>query len=125
MKYESFFYNSKYISTNDNIKILINNLIKILDQKCIKEFNPTWRGDEGITKVFVLKLKERLISKYGKKRENLITIRLRIDQLDIEVFNGIYRNGKEFSYNLNTADNDLTLLYEDINNLFNSKIITE
>lgn len=125
MKYESFFFNSKYKTANNYIKMLINNLIIILDQKCIKEFNPTWRGDEGATKVFVIKLKQRIKSKYGKKRENLITIRLRIELLDIEVFNGIYRKGKEFSYKLNTADNDLVLLYEDINNLFNSKIINE
>lgn len=48
-----------------------------------------------------------------------------MEQLDIEVFNGIYCNGKEFSYNLNTTNSDFTRLYEDINNLFISKVIKE
>ena len=125
MKYENFFYDDKHKMTNDKIKMLINNLIKTFDEKCIKIFYPAWRGDEGNTKVFALKLQERLISKYGRKRENIITIRLRMEQLDIEVFDGIYCNGKEFPYNLNVTDNDLTRLFKDINNLFISKIINE
>jgi len=67
----------------------------------------------------------RVISKYGKRRENIITIRLRMEQLDIEVFNGIYCNGKEFPYNLNVTDSDLTRLHKDINNSFISRIISE
>jgi hypothetical protein len=125
MKYENFFYDNKYKMTNDKIKMLISDLIKDFDEKCIEKFYPMWRGDEGNTKVFVIKLEEKLISKYGKKRENVITIRLRMEQLDIEVFNGIYCNGKEFSYNLNVNDSNLIRLYEDINNLFVSKIINE
>lgn len=111
--------------TNDKIKMLINSLIKTFDERCIREFYPSWRGDEGNTKVFVLKLQERLISKYGKRRKNIITTRLRMEQLDIEVFNGTYCNGREFPYNLNVTNSDLTRLYKDINNLFISKIINE
>ena len=125
MKYEDFFYDNKYKMANDKIKILINNLIKSFDKKCIEKFHPKWRGDEGDTKVFVLKFQEKLISKYGKKRENIITVRLRMEQLDIEVFNGIYCNGKEFPYNLNVTDSDLTRLHKDINDLFISRIISE
>ncbi|AET68618.1 hypothetical protein Desor_3099 [Desulfosporosinus orientis DSM 765] len=125
MKYEEFFNDNKFKMANDKIKMLISNLIKIFDKKCIKEFYPAWRGDEGDTKVFVLKLQERLKSKYGKKRENIITVRLRFSQLDIEVFNGIYCNGNEFSCNSNFTDSDLTRLYKDINNSFSSRIINE
>jgi hypothetical protein len=120
---EEFFNDNKYKMDNDNIKILINNIIKIFEGKCNLEFCPKWRGNEGDTKVFVLKLKERVISKYGKKRENIITVRLRIQQLDIEVFSGLYCNGKEFSYNSNTKDSSLVGLYNDINDLFDSQIV--
>lgn len=125
MKYESFFNDDKYKMSNNKIKMLINNLIKTFDEKCIKSFYPKWRGNEGDTKVFVLKLQERLLSKYGKKRENIITVRLRTEQIDIEVFNGEYCNGKEFSYNLNTSNSNLIRLYKEINNLFILKVINE
>ena len=62
MKYEDFFYDNKYKMANDKIKMLINNLIKTFENKCIKKFYPAWLGDEGDTKVFVLKLQERLIT---------------------------------------------------------------
>ncbi|WP_066620621.1 hypothetical protein [Clostridium magnum] len=125
MKYEDFFYDNKYKNSNDNIKILINSLIKIFEEKCIKKFYPVWRGNGGETKVFALKLEERLISKYGKKRENIITVRLRMEHLDIEGFKGIYANGKELPYSLDITENRLIRLYRDINNLFISKIINE
>lgn len=123
MRYENFFNDNKYKMANDTIKTLINNLTKNFKEKCTKEFYPKWRGNEGSTEVFVFKLEEKLMSKYGKKRENIITVRLRMEKLDIEVFSGIYCNGKEFSYNLNVTKSELAKLYQDINDLFNSKII--
>jgi len=125
MKYESFFYNNKYEMSSDKIKILINNLINNFKKKCIRKFYPKWRRDEGDTKVFVLKLEEKLISKYDKKRENIITVRLRLEQLDIEVYKGIYCKSKGFHYDLNVTDISLTSLYEDINSLFVPKIINK
>lgn len=118
MRYENFFNNNKYKMANDTIKILINNLVKNFEEKCTKGFYPKWRGNEGSTEVFVFKLKEKLVSKYGQKRENIITVRLRMEQLDIEVFSGTYCNGKEFSYNLSVTESELAKLYEDINYLF-------
>lgn len=124
MKYEEFFNDNKYKNSNDKNKILINNILQIFDEKCTKEFYPSWRNNEGNTKVFAIKLKEKLMSKYGSKRENIVTIRLRMEQLDIEVFRGTYCKGQEFPYNLDTTDIDLIKLYEDINDLFASGLIT-
>lgn len=125
MKYDNFFRDDKYKILNDNVKMLINNLIRIFDEKCTKEFYPAWRGNEGNTKVFAIKSQVKLMSKYGKSRENIITIRLRMDHLDIEVFKGIYCNGSEFFFSSDVTDNDLAKLYKDINDLFASKIINE
>lgn len=123
MKNEEFFNHKKYKNINDKNKTLINNMLKIFEEKCTKEFYPSWRNDEGNVKVFAIKLKEKLMSKYGSKRENIVTIRLRVEQLDIEVFRGTYCKGQEFPYGLDTTDIDLLRLYEDINNLFASRII--
>ena len=46
-----------------------------------------------------------------------------MDPLDVEVFSGTYCNGKEFQYNLSVTNSELTKLYEDINELFKSRII--
>ncbi|MBZ9634608.1 hypothetical protein [Clostridium sp. FP1] len=121
---EVFSQDNKYKMNNDNIKVLIKNIIEIFEERCTKNFYPKWRGNEGDTKVFVLKLDERLLSKYGKKRENIITVRLRTQQLDIEVFSGLYSNGKEFPYDSNAKDSDLLKLYKDINDLFVSQIVS-
>lgn len=123
MRYENFFQDNKYKMANDTIKILINNLIKNFEDKCTKKFYPKWRGNEGGTEVFVFKSEEKLMSKYGKKRENIITVRLRVEQLDVEVFSGTYCNGKEFCYNLSATESELVKLYEDINDLLMSMII--
>lgn len=123
MRYENFFNDNKYKMANETIKKLINNLIGNFEEKCTKRFYPKRRGDEGHTEVFVFKLEEKLISKYGKTRENIITVRLRVEQLDVEVFSGTYCNGKEFSYNLSVTESELVKLYEDINDLFRSRII--
>jgi hypothetical protein len=123
MRYENFFDDNKYKMANETIKILINNLVRNFQEKCIKGFYPKWRRNESSTEVFVLKLEEKLVSKYGKKRENIITVRLRMEQLDIEVFRGIYCNGKEFSYNLSVTESELVKLYKDINDLFISMLI--
>lgn len=125
MEYKGFFDDNKYKMFNENIKVLINSLIKIFEERCTKKIYPSWRGNEGDTKVFVLKLEERLLSKYDKKRENIITVRIRANQLDVEVFNGIYCNGKEFPYSFNITDSNLSSLYKDINNLFIQKVINE
>lgn len=124
MMYENFFNDNKYTMANDTIKTLINNLIYNFENRCTKKFYPKWRGNEGSTEVFVFKSEEKLTSKYGKKRENIITIRLRNEQLDVEVFSGIYCNGKEFPYNLSVTESELAKLYKDINDLFSSKLIT-
>ncbi|GCD11653.1 hypothetical protein [Clostridium tagluense] len=121
---EVFSQDNKYKMNNNNIKVLIKNIIEIFQERCTKIFYPKWRGNEGDTKVFVLKLDERLLSKYGKKRENIITVRLRTQQLDIEVFSGLYSNGKEFHYDSNAKDSDLLKLYKDINDLFVSQIVS-
>ncbi|ERI94652.1 hypothetical protein HMPREF1982_00789 [Clostridiales bacterium oral taxon 876 str. F0540] len=124
MKYEEFFTDNKYKNSNDKNKILIDSILKIFEEKCTKEFYPAWRNDEGNVKVFAIKLKEKLMSKYGSKRENIVTIRLRMEQLDIEVFRGTYCKNEEFPYSLDTIESDLARLYEDINNLFASGLIT-
>lgn len=72
MRDENFFDDNKYKMANDTIKILINNLVKNFQEKCTKEFYPKWRGNESSTEVFVFKLEEKLVSKYGQKRENII-----------------------------------------------------
>jgi hypothetical protein len=123
MRYENFFNDNKYKMANETIKTLINNLIRNFEEKCTKRFYPKWRGNEGRTEVFVFKLEEKLISKYGKTRENIITVRLRVEQLDVEVFSGTYSNGTEFQYNLSVTNSELTKLYEDINELFKSRLI--
>ena len=123
MRYENFFNDNKYIMANETIKTLINNLIRNFEEKCTKRFYPKWRGNEGHTEVFVFKLEEKLMSKYGKTRENIITVRLRVEQLDVEVFSGTYSNGKEFQYNLSVTNSELTKLYEDINELFKLRLI--
>lgn len=88
-KKQDFINDDNYRSSNQIIKILIDNLVKIFEEKCTKEFYPKWRGKEGNTKVFIFKLNEKLISKYGSRRENMITIRVRMSYLDIEVYKDI------------------------------------
>lgn len=118
-----FINHNNYKECNETIKKLIDNLIKIFEEKCREEFYPKWRGNEGSTKVFVFKLYKKLISKYGSSRENIITVRLRQNYLDIEVYNGVYCNGKEFPYSANTNTEDLIKLFEDINDLFNTNLM--
>lgn len=123
VKKEDFINDNSYKSSNKICKILIDNLVKIFEEKCTKEFYPKWRGDEGNTKVFVFKLYDKLTSKYGSKRENIITVRVRKSYLDIEVYNGVYCNGKEFSYSENIDTIDLIKVYKDINDLFNTNLM--
>ena len=68
-------------------------------------------------------LYDKLVSKYHSKRENIITVRIRSNYLDIEVFNGKHYNGKEFPYSKDTDIEDLIKLYEDINDLFNTNLM--
>ncbi|MFL0194420.1 hypothetical protein ACJDU8_02365 [Clostridium sp. WILCCON 0269] len=96
MKYKNFFCDDKYKTTDDKIKMLINNLIKTFREECIRKFYPKWRGNEGDTQVFVFKLEKKLLSKYGKKRENIITVRLQMEQLDVEVLNSTIVMEKNF-----------------------------
>jgi hypothetical protein len=125
LKYEVFFSDEKYIYENNTIKVLINNLIKIFEDKCTKEFYPKWRGNEGDTKVFAIKLNKKLSSIYGQARINIVTVRMGSSQLNVEVYNGTYCNGKEFCYDLNISESNLKKLYTDINSLYISKIINE
>lgn len=123
MEKKSFINDNNYKNSNEINKDLIDSLIRKFEEKCIKGFYPKWRGEEGSTKVFVFKLYDKLVSKYNNKRENVITVRMRSNYLDIEVFNGKYYNGKEFSYSKNTDTKDLMKLYVDINDLFNMNLM--
>ena len=123
LKKEDFINNNNYKNSNQIIKVLIDSLVKIFEEKCTEEFYPKWRGNEGNTKVFVFKLYKKLTSKYGNRRENVITVRVRMNYLDIEVYNGVYCNGEEFSYSQNTDNRDLIKVYKDINDLFNNNLL--
>jgi N-acetylmuramoyl-L-alanine amidase len=99
-----------------------NDIAKYSEVELYVEIHINAGGGTG-PEVFVFKSEEKLMSKYGRTRENIITVRLRVEQLDVEVFNGTYCNGNEFSYNLSVTESELVKLYEDINDLFRPSII--